>query len=435
MPRAAKNVLKANVLAVKAARAIGDKQTEWTIDGRPGLVLRCHPSGEASWWVHYSRSIGGGKHTKKRMRIGDRADLDLKDASDIAKDIRLQVDKGGDPALEKVARAKAITFEALAEEFLASGKLSAKSSANYGSALRKHAYPIIGKLPAAEVSGDHVVAICKRVEQGGAVLQSDKVKAYIGGAYRYGMGQHYVGMNPTAGVARRAEKSVRDRAPTDEEVAALWLGPDRPGIHMTEAMRDCIRLAILTGQRRTEVAGARVEEFVGLDGDEPTWTLPGHRVVKGKLIRGRVKNGREQVVRLSRQAAALVQSAISNHAKGGYLFPPRNGAKQPHIDPHSVSKAFARLVEFCELEDLVLHDMRSALGNWCKNAGIGREVRDIMLNHKDGSVDGVHYSAGAKMEVQARSAWQAWADHISSIVGEGTELNGTVVPLIKVGSS
>lgn len=430
MGKTSTNVLAGNVLSINAAKAVGGKRTEFRVSDRPpGLVLTCYPTGSASWFFYYSKMLGG-KQVKRKVKLGERSSLSLAEATDKALELRKAVNEGGDPALEIKVRSEAITFEAMAEEFLASGKLSEKSSANYGNALRKHAYPIIGKMPAGEVTGDHIVAICKRIEQGGAVLQADKVKAYIGGTYRYGMGQRYVGFNPTAGVARRAEKSVRDRAPSDEEVAALWLGPDQPRIHMTEAMRDCIRLCILTGQRRGEVAGARVEEFEDLDGDEPKWTIPGHRVVRGRLIRGRVKNGREQVVRLSKQAAALAKSAIVKHAtEDGYLFPPRAKAKQPHVDPHSVSKAFARLVEFCDLEDLVLHDMRSALGNWCKNAGIGREVRDILLNHKDDSVDGVHYSAGARMEVQAREAWQAWADHVSEITGDGDVVASNVTRL------
>jgi hypothetical protein len=39
-----------------------------------------------------------------------------------------------------------------------------------------------------------------------------------------------------------------------------------------------------------------------------------------------------------------------------------------------------------------------------KDQGIGREVRDLILNHKDGSVDGLHYSNSATMKEHVRAA-------------------------------
>ena len=63
-----------------------------------------------------------------------------------------------------------------------------------------------------------------------------------------------------------------------------------------------------------------------------------------------------------------------------------------------------------------VHDMRRAISNWMKDQGIGREVRDLALNHLDASVDARHYSGSARMEIQVRAAMQAWADHVSRII-------------------
>ena len=54
-------------------------------------------------------------------------------------------------------------------------------------------------------------------------------------------------------------------------------------------------------------------------------------------------------------------------------------------------------------------DMRRAVSNWLKDQGVSREVRDLILNHKDPSVTEAHYSQGARMERQVR---HIWSDHV-----------------------
>ena len=75
-----------------------------------------------------------------------------------------------------------------------------------------------------------------------------------------------------------------------------------------------MQLAILTAQRRTEVAGARLSELQGLDTSNPVWVIPGDVNKRGKIIEGRTKNGREQKVPLSSEAAALFRKAIARLA-------------------------------------------------------------------------------------------------------------------------
>ena len=86
--------------------------------------------------------------------------------------------------------------------------------------------------------------------------------------------------------------------------------------------------------------------------------------------------------------------------------------------------AMRRLRAAAGVEDVSVHDMRRAISNWMKDQGIGREIRDLALNHLDGSVDARHYSGSAAMELQVRAAIQAWADHVSLII-EATQSNAS----------
>ena len=59
----------------------------------------------------------------------------------------------------------AMTFRELAEKCLAEHQdLAASTKQVYGLQLKKDAYPAIGDMPATEVTADHVVEICKRIE-------------------------------------------------------------------------------------------------------------------------------------------------------------------------------------------------------------------------------------------------------------------------------
>lgn len=85
-----------------------------------------------------------------------------------------------------------------------------------------------------------------------------------------------------------------------------------------------------------------------------------------------------------------------------------------------------RLRTELDIEDISVHDMRRAISNWLKDQGVSREVRDLILNHKDTSVTEAHYSQGARMERQVRAALQAWADHIWEITGQNSASDNVV---------
>jgi integrase len=238
------------------------------------------------------------------------------------------------------------------------------------------------------------------------------------------MRERLANANPCSGIGRRGAKLTRSRTPSEAELKALWDGLGSSEVKLSDAMRAIIKLAILTGQRRTEVAGARVSEL-RLDDETPVWIIPGDINKRGKIIEGRTKNGREQIVPLSIQAVAIFREALdskSRDPKSDFVFPARTSAvkigKEPrtaHINGESVTMAMRRLREDLGVDGVSIHDMRRAVSNWMKNEGISREVRDLVLNHKDQSVTEAHYSQDARMERQVRSALQAWADHVWKI--------------------
>jgi integrase len=283
------------------------------------------------------------------------------------------------------------------------------------------------------VTTDYIIKICKSIEATGAQVQSERTKATIGGVYRWAIRQRLVKANPTKDIGRRSPKVARERNPTDAGLTALWQATERADTKLSKAMKLIVKLGILCGQRRTEVCGARVSEL-RLEGDAPVWVIPGDVNKRGKIIEGRTKNGREQHVPLSPQAVGLFRQALSECGDGEFVFPADMSKvkigktpRTPHINGESVSMAMRRLREAAGVEDISIHDKRRAISNWLKDQGVSREVRDLILNHKDPSVTESSYSQSARMEKQVRQAMQMWSDHVWEITGQGVGASNVLV--------
>lgn len=461
MGRKATNTVPARVNSIRERIEQGrdQPQKEWRVEGEAGLVLVTTATGVGVFYLFYRNNFG--KARKQRLgEFGERGPVTLAEAKALALKYRAGIEGGSDPFVEDKERREATTFQILAERFLEeSPTLSATTRKNYRYTFKKDVYPFIGDKPAGAVTADDVMSICKRIEKSGASTQSERTKTSIGGVFRWALRERETGVliNPAKDIGRRSPKVARTRTPTDDEIGTLWRSMDIRA-RMSREMKLIVRLAILTGQRRTEVAGARLSEL-RLDDDVPTWTIPGDVNKRGKIFEGRTKNGREQVLPLSRQAVELFRQATNALGdEADYVFPAdmkrvKKGKtpRTPHINGDSVTQAMARLRAKPEgedeiqdaksnsakraskndaensIEDISIHDMRRAISNWLKDQGIGREVRDLILNHKDSSVTEEHYSASARMVRQVGAAMQLWADHVWHVTGQATKADENVV--------
>ena len=398
----------------------------------PGLIFMTQPTGRGVFYKFYRNQLGA----LKKLRLGDYDEIGLEGARKLWEEQTLSVAGGSDPVGNKHALRSAMTFKELAELFLTKGVLASNTRANYTRHLETRIYDVIGAKPCETVTNQDVLALCRKVETKGNFALSNVIKSIIGGVYKYGRNQGLCNANPCLGIGRRGQKVARDRTPTGDELVALWRAIDANGKKLNKAgkeisataclsreMKLIIKLGIVTAQRRTEVAGVQRAELVELDGKDPKWIIPGDVNKRGKIVEGRTKNGREQIVPLSPLAVALFKEALENSADKKYLFPADASkvkvgkeARLPHIHGESVSKAVRRLRASAGVEEVSIHDFRRAVSNYLKDQGISREIRDLVLNHVDGSVDGQHYSQGARMLTQVRAALEAWSRHVEGLV-------------------
>ena len=196
---------------------------------------------------------------------------------------------------------------------------------------------------------------------------------------------------PFAGLKKLHKEKSRERVLTDDELRRVWLAADKIGYPFGVF----VQLAILTGQRRSEIAGMQRGEL--RDGN---WILPGERT----------KNGRVHVIPLSRQALELIdqQPCISEE----YVFSARSD--KPISGFHNAKTTLDR---FSGVIDWTVHDLRRTCASGMAKIGVSLVVIEKVLNHVSGSLAGIvgvyqrHEFADEK-----RVALQQWADHVERLV-------------------
>ena len=182
-------------------------------------------------------------------------------------------------------------------------------------------------------------------------------------------------------------------------------------------MKLVIKLAILTGQRRKEIAGMRCDEL-----DNGVLTVAADVVEAGRIVKeGRMKNGREQKIYLSKQALALFDEAMKTCSDGIHFFPgdqsrTKKELKTKHIHPDSITGAMRDLCAREKIEDLRGHDMRRAITTWLDEQDVTESAQQGIMHHTPQDVTSKTYRK-SKGEDRLRSAWQLWADHVETVIG------------------
>jgi integrase len=422
-----KRIVKANDLAVqKIARSKLAKQGEWAVEGERGLSIvvkaaREGVPGVATYYVRYQ--IGkGDKRKQVRHALGRAGEggMSLAAAREKARNFMSEVATGEDPVANQAARDASLTLKQLFDERAEKDTDTApRTLDDYRMALEKDVFDELGERPATEIKPEEFAMVLERVDAR-AKHSAHKVRSALGSTYRWGQtqwrnGARLVVVNPVAGIGFMHQSKPRKRVLSDTELAKLWKSIDSPSIDFNESTRIIVKLAILTGQRNSEVAGAELSELKGLNSATPRWDIPARRMKR---------KSDDQFVPLVPQAVQLFMRATEIAKGSQYVFPGvtqgrRRGRewRQEHIGQETISRAFARIAKLAGLKDARLHDMRKCVTSWLADHGhASAEVLDAILHHGRKGVTGTHYNF-ALYEGQVRKALQAWADHVEHVAG------------------
>jgi len=181
---------------------------------------------------------------------------------------------------------------------------------------------------------------------------------------------------------------------------------------MSPPMVAIIQIALLTGQRRREIAATRKTD---LDLDRARAAL--------LISRARAKNANQHRVPLSEHALQLILAAREASGDSPYLFPGPSGRP---IQPRSVSKAMERTRAKLGIPEVTVHDLRRTVGSMMTRYGVPKDVRERVLNHggkRRGSVTESTYS-WYDYDDEKRTALALWADALGCITeGRTSEID------------
>jgi integrase len=214
------------------------------------------------------------------------------------------------------------------------------------------------------------------------------IKIFFKWAQRRGYLEH----PPTDGLVH-AKQPTRARVLTDAEIKSLWKATERP-THFNRI----VRLLLLTGQRRGEIAALRKEWI-----RENTVALPPNIT----------KNGRVHFFPLGPLSSSVIFSAATGCDV--LIFPSlRNGNSTPF---NGWSKSKSALDKECLISEWTLHDLRRTFASNLAALGVRLEVIEKLLNHVSGSFSGVAgiYNRYDFMP-EMRAAIEVWEQHLTTIL-------------------
>jgi integrase len=165
------------------------------------------------------------------------------------------------------------------------------------------------------------------------------------------------GKNPAQGIQKFPE-TKRDRFLQADELPSFFKSLDEVP---NDTLRDFFLIALLTGGRRSNVQAMRWDEIHVARAE---WKIP------------TTKNGEPQTVTLTSEVLAILD--IRRGCDPIWVFP-GTGATGHLVEP---KKAWAKVLERAEIDDLRIHDLRRTLGSWQAKTGASLLIVGKSLNHK-----------------------------------------------------
>jgi integrase len=425
--------LKMTDAAVQRVGAAAGERTDY-FDAHPrdrqrGLVLRVSGSSDGKvsrTWAVLFRLKGSSK--LRRTTIGDYPTYTLAQAREEAAQIVQGARKGIDLAREREAEARAKaakerdTVESVSKTFLEDWAKRPKRKGGMRSSayvehleqyFEKHILPRWRGRHIGEISRVDVDELVSEIARGtvdakgkrtsGGPIVANRCLAAVKAMFNWCIRREMLQTNPATLVERPGVEQARERVLTTEELRALWPAFETLGYPFGHFFK----LALLTAQRREEVAGMQWSE---IDREAATWTLPASRT----------KARRTHTIPLSAEALAVLKELEAFKRKDMTLvftttgLTPISGfSRAKSIIDKDVTDARKKK----DLEPLApwrVHDLRRTAATEMSRLGASRFIVARILNHTDREVTGI-YDRNLYL-AEKKAALDQWGSYLSRIV-------------------
>lgn len=367
-----------------------------------GLYLVIHPTGKKSWAFRYR---WGGRPTKLTFKHGY-PEMSLAAARAEAEAALQDIRRGIDPVASKIEeeRREPNSAEEVAKEWLARDvKPRTRTWSAVERIVNREILPICRNRLITEIGRPDVLRVIDSIVERGSPIAANETLSIAKRWLNWCVNRGYLEVSPVATVPAPSRKKTRDRVLSDDEVCKVWnaagaLGyPDAP----------FLRLLILTGQRRGEVAAMTWAE---LDLAKAVWTLSAERT----------KAGRIHDVPLPPPAIEILKALP--RFEGPHVFTNASGVKPINSFSKCKVRLDAKILEArqssgdAKIAAYTMHDLRRTASTHLAKIGVPPHVLSALLNHSPGSAQGVTaiYNRFRYLD-ERREALQKWSEHILAI--------------------
>ncbi len=247
---------------------------------------------------------------------------------------------------------------------------------------------------AVKVRNCGVVAVLDGIVAAGKPHGAVNLLKALRALYNWAEARGAVPANPCRNIRPPVRTTQRDRILEDTEIAAVLRACDG----VKAPFGDMVRMLLLTGARRNEVAHMRWSELNG-----NVWTLPATRS----------KNGRPNMLPLP-PAAMAVLDTLPRHSDDGYVFTTTEGRR-----PSSAFSKNKRALDAASgVSGWALHDLRRTVRSKLSELGVPWEVARRVVGHSVDQLDAV-YDRFSYLEEKGRALEQL-AQHFGQLASAKT---------------
>lgn len=344
---------------------------------REGLGVRITPKGKITFQMRYRYQ---GK--PRRLDLGSYPLMSLKEARSEAQRLRARHEQGHDPQvvrlLEKQAIIKADSVEQLFRQWY--DAYCQKNKKGHHDILRSfelHVFPVIGKLPAEQVSLHEWLNLLEKhatVRPGIAERILINAKQMLKWAVR----RKLIATSALAGINAKEDLQIKklpgSRTLSGDEINRLWRAVERS--RMAAKNRLFLKLCLIYGCRNGELRQAEKTHF---DFARGVWTVPAGNHKLGHAT------GKPLLRPITPEIGPLIKEAMALSDGSRYLFTNTGsdeamGTSAPLALPYNVMQWLRRHEKF-EMEHWSVHDLRrTARTNF--STLTAPHIAEIMLGHR-----------------------------------------------------
>lgn len=395
MPRKAPRTVNFTKANIEGLAASPDARLYHYDEKINGLAVCVTPAGTKIFYV--VRRIG---MKVERIRLGAFPEVTVEQARTEAAKHNGTIASGGNPAERRRAVAGAPTLGELFAEFIVAPTRTKEKRPRSPVTTKGYRYLFEEHLAewqdrqVSRIDRNAIEALHNRIGKERPYL-ANRVLSLLKAVFEFAVEQRLYGTNPAARL-RPFQEEQRERFLQADELPRFFEALEA---EPSEKVRDFLKVALFTGQRRTNVLTMKWED-VNLT--RATWSIP------------RTKSGKSLVVPLSSTAVEILTRRFASRTASPYVFPGRHDRE--HLrDP---MRQWRGILERAGLPGLRIHDLRRTFGSWQTATGASLPVVGKSLGHARPETTAIY----ARLELSpVRAAVEAATDAMLKAAAAGKE--------------